>query len=278
MAPLAAVRPVCFTEYFRMLASLTPAVQAAILDMDGVLWKDKQPLINLKEAFERFDSLGIRVVLATNNSSRTVKEYQEKIAAMGAQVAEEQIVTSSMAAAHVLHQRFPQGGPVYILGAASLHQALEQADFFHAEENVLAVISGLDRTFSFDKLARATRLIRQGAFFMGTNPDTTFPTPNGLGPGAGSILAAIQTASEQTAVIAGKPSPTLYQMAMQRLGVSPQQTVSIGDRMETDILGGIRAGCRTALVLSGVTSRQTLQACDYQPDLVAEDLIHLLSA
>ncbi len=261
-----------------MLASLTPAVQAAILDMDGVLWKDKQPLINLKEAFDRFDALGIQVVLATNNSSRTVKEYQERIASMGAQVSEEQIVTSSMAAAHVLQQRFPQGGPVYIMGAASLHQALEQAGFHHAEENVLAVVSGLDRTFSFDKLARATRLIRQGAFFMGTNPDTTFPTPNGLGPGAGSILAAIQTASEQTAVIAGKPSPTLYQMAMQRLGVSPQQTISIGDRMETDILGGIRAGCRTALVLSGVTSRQTLQTYDYQPDLVAEDLIHLLSA
>jgi 4-nitrophenyl phosphatase len=134
------------------------------------------------------------------------------------------------------------------------------------------VVAGMDRKLTYDKLRRATLLIRAGAPFIGTNPDKTFPVPEGLIPGAGSILAALETATGVTPLIMGKPSPAMYEVALMRLGTSPAETLVIGDRLETDIEGAQKIGCRTGLVLSGVTTAVQARLWKPQPDIIAENL------
>jgi 4-nitrophenyl phosphatase len=247
-------------------------IKALIIDMDGVLWKDKEPIVDIDLTFSRIREKGYQFIFATNNSSRTPTQYQEKIRSLGGEVKLDQIVTSSMVAAHLVKQKIPQGGAVYLIGETGLFEAFQNEGFHHSEENVQAVVAGLDRQFTFEKLKKANHFIRKGALFVGTNPDKTFPTPHEIAPGAGSIIVAIEAASEQTAIIAGKPEPTILEFAMTRMNVTPEQTLVIGDRLETDILGGQNAGCKTALVLSGISSAADGEKWSPKPDLVSETL------
>jgi 4-nitrophenyl phosphatase len=247
-------------------------ITALIIDMDGVLWKDKEPIIDIGNTFSLIREQGYQFIFATNNSSRTPLQYQEKIRSMGGEVSLDQIVTSSMVAAHLVKQRIPLGGSVYLIGEAGLFEAFENQGFHHSENNVQAVIAGLDRQFTFEKLKKANHFIRKGALFVGTNPDKTFPTPHEIAPGAGSIIVAIEAASEQTAIIAGKPEPTILEFAMVKMNVKPEHTLVIGDRLETDILGGQNAGCKTALVLSGISSKADGEKWSPKPDLVSATL------
>ena len=233
-----------------MLSKLTPSIKALILDMDGVLWQENEPIGNLAETFARIRDLGLKFTLATNNSTRTISQYQQRLANFGVNVEHWQIVTSGIATAELLAQRFPQGGPVYLIGEAGIAEALTEKGFYLSAENPLAVVAGIDRQISFEKLRRATLLIRGGAPFYGTNPDRTFPTPEGLILGAGAILAALQTSTDVVPIIAGKPDKFMMDVCMQRMGTHPQETLAVGDRLETDILSGQNCGCRTALVLS----------------------------
>jgi 4-nitrophenyl phosphatase len=136
----------------------------------------------------------------------------------------------------------------------------------------------MDRTLSYEKLRRATFHIRAGAPFYGTNPDSTFPTPLGLVPGAGSIIAALQTASGVMPIMIGKPSPYMFDLSIERMKLSSKKILVVGDRLETDIAGGQAMGARTALVLSGVSTRQQVSNWDPQPDLIARDLTELISS
>jgi 4-nitrophenyl phosphatase len=135
----------------------------------------------------------------------------------------------------------------------------------------------LDRKITYQKLSHATLLIRSGVPFYGTNPDKTYPSPEGLTPGAGSILAAIQTATDVVPVIGGKPGRFMFDLALETLGTLPAETLSIGDRLDTDILGAQQAGCRTALVLSGITTSQEAAAWSPSPDIIVEDLSSLVN-
>ncbi len=251
-------------------------IQALILDMDGVLWRENSPIGDLPFIFKRIRELGIKFVLATNNGTRTADQYLEKIATFGVDLNKSQVINSAMALSHMLHKRFPTGGPVYILGEAGLTTSLIESGFYHGEENVLAVIGSMDREIDFWKLKRATLLIRAGAPFYFTNPDRTYPTPEGLIPGAGAILAALEAATDVQATIAGKPSPALFEFALDRLGTKPEETLVVGDRLETDILGGQRVGCKTAAVLSGVMTE--MEAIAWQPriDLILPELADLV--
>jgi 4-nitrophenyl phosphatase len=251
-------------------------IKSLILDMDGVLWRENSPIGNLPGTFKRFNDLGLKIILATNNGTRTPDQYLEKMAGFGVNLQKDQVVNSSMALAHLLHKRFPQGGPVYIIGEEGLQTALTGDGFFHAEENVQAVIGSMDRTIDFWKLKRATLLIRAGAPFYFTNPDRTFPTPEGLIPGAGSILAALEAATDVEAIIAGKPSPALFELALERLGTTPLETLTVGDRLETDIIGGQRAGCKTAAVLSGVLTEPEAMAWRPKIDIIVPELADLV--
>mgnify|MGYP001061610772 FL=1 len=251
-------------------------IKAVILDMDGVLWREAEPIGNLPEIFNKLKSLGIKVVLATNNATRTPRQYVEKLAGFGAAILEEQIVNSSMAVAYQLLKRFPGGGAVYIVGESGLAEALAAAGFYQSETNCLAVIASMDRTINFEKLKQATLIVRSGVPFYGTNPDKTYPTPLGLIPGAGAIIGALEIACGQEAIIAGKPNPTLYEFALEKLGTTPADTLVVGDRLETDILGGQQLGCPSALVLSGIATLE--EALEHQPpvDYIFESLTELV--
>lgn len=251
-------------------------IKALVLDMDGVLWRENEPIGDLGAIFARFEKVGLKVILATNNSTKTPEMYIEKIAGMGAHVKKEQIINSAMGVAYLLKKRFPDGGPVHVLGEIGLVSALQEAGFYVSDQNPLAVIASMDRQINFDKLKQATLLIRSGVPFYGTNPDRTFPTPQGFIPGAGAILAALVAATDVEPIIAGKPSPTLYEFALEKLGTLPSETLAVGDRIETDIIGGQQAGLRTALVLSGVAARAEAQAWVPKIDLILPELGDLI--
>jgi 4-nitrophenyl phosphatase len=253
-------------------------VRGLILDMDGVLWKDHEPIGNLPSIFERIKRLGLQVILATNNATKDVKDYLNKLQEFDVKLDSWQVINSSMAAVSFLKRSFPQPGPVYVVGMDGLKRTLSEAGFIHHEQgDVLAVVVGMDRTLTYDKLRRATLLIRTGVPFIGTNPDRSFPTPEGLAPGAGAILAAIQTASDIAPIICGKPEPELYQLALNRFNLPPQAVLAVGDRLETDILGGQNIGCRTAVVLSGVTTLHAVSSWQPSPDIIADNLASVIS-
>ena len=259
-----------------MISRLTPQIKALILDMDGVLWKGNEPIGDLSKIFAGFAARGLKVALATNNATKSAQAFQEKLARYDVHVTTEQIVNSAGAVSALLHQAFPQGGPVYVVGEKGLLDSLAVYGFYPAEEGVLAVVAGLDRQFTYQKMRTAALLIRKGIPFYGTNPDRTFPSPDGITPGAGSVLASIIAATDVQPIIAGKPEPFMLQLALQRLGTRPEETLAVGDRLDTDILGAQRAGLRTALVLSGVTTPEELQTWSPQPDLIAPTLSDLI--
>jgi 4-nitrophenyl phosphatase len=252
-------------------------IKSLIIDMDGVLWRENSPIGNLLRTFEQFEELKLKVILATNNGTRTPEQYLEKMAGFGVHLRKDQVINSALALVYLLKQQFPNGGPVYMLGEIGLTTALEDAGFYQKETDVLAVIGGMDRSIDFWKLKKATLLIRTGAPFYFTNPDRTYPTPEGLIPGAGAILAALEAATDVKAIIAGKPAPALYEFALDRLGTKPIETLVVGDRLETDILGAQNLGCKTAAVLSGVMTESEARAWLPKIDLILPELADLVN-
>jgi 4-nitrophenyl phosphatase len=246
--------------------------------MDGVLYRGNAPMPGLTDFFAFMREKGIRFTLATNNSSRTPEEYVAKLAGMGVTVSPEDIFTSGIATADYLSSIAPAGTKVYVIGAESLAETMRQYGFEVSDRDAACVVVGMDTQVTYDKLRRATLLIRAGARFIGTNPDKTFPSEEGIVPGNGAILAAIEAATGITPLTVGKPEPILFEMALKRMSADPAHTAALGDRLETDILGGINAGLFTILVLSGVVTREELAASEVQPDLVFEDIDHLRHA
>ncbi len=262
---------------------LPPYIKALILDMDGVLWRDAAPIGDLKAIFASIARLGLQVSLATNNATKTVPEYLEKLAGFGVTLEASQIITSALATANVLKKKFPQGGAVFVIGENGIQRALEAAGFqptsdAQVDMQPVALVASFDRTLTYAKLRRAALYIRSGVPFYGTNPDRTFPTPQGLIPGAGATLAALEAATDTHPIVIGKPSPSMFSLALERMGVLPEETLAVGDRLETDIAGGQAAGCKTALLLSGVTSRERAEAWRPAPDVIANNLAELLGA
>jgi 4-nitrophenyl phosphatase len=256
--------------------SVLQSIRAIILDMDGVLWRGSEAIGDLRAIFDRIERLGRQVIYATNNGSRTIQQYVDLLESFGVKAEPFQVITSSTAVVDYLHHQYPAGGPVYIIGEQGINEACAEHGFIQSEVQPLAVIVGIDRKLTYDKLKAATLLIRSGIPFIGTNPDKTFPTPVGLVPGAGSILAAIEAASGVSPTIMGKPEPAMYQIALQRLNITASQVLVVGDRPETDIAGAQLIGCRTALVLSGVTDSAQAIAWNPAPDIIIKDLDSLV--
>lgn len=253
-------------------------ITGVILDMDGVLWRGDEPLPGMVDFLEMLQARGLPFVLATNNSSKTPADYVAKLERLGVPgVAERQIVTSGMATAAYLQERAPAGTRIHVVGGGGLRQIMQGAGFVLADSNVEFVVVGIDTALTYDTLKRAALLIRQGAAFIGTNGDRTFPSPEGLVPGAGSILAALETATDQQPIIIGKPYEPMFRAALTILGTLPEDTLMIGDRLGTDIAGALHLGLVTALLLSGVTRRSELDNGDIQPDWVFDDLAALLA-
>ena len=259
-------------------------IRALIIDMDGVLWHGDQPAPGLQEFFQTLREQHISFILATNNASLTQQQYVTKLSRMGISVTLNEILTSSMATALYLTEHTdPATTRVFVIGEDGARQPLLDRGFTltdlyevnnDSDSSVGAdvVVCGKDETLSWDKLATATLNLRAGAKFIGTNADTTLPTERGLILGNGAILAALQTATGVTPIIIGKPEPIIYQQALMQLGTNPSETVAIGDRLETDILGAVRTGIRSLLVLSGVSTKDDLKTTDYQPTWVMTDI------
>jgi 4-nitrophenyl phosphatase len=264
------------------MAHLLPEnIKSLILDMDGVLWKGDAPIGDLPAIFERIRERGLKVAFATNNGSQTPDQYVERLARLGVVVEPWQVITSALGVADLLAEKFPSGGPVFAIGGTGVMVALKNSGFellsIEEAKNAQAVVVGIDVQINFEKMREATLLVRRGVPFYATNPDKTFPTPRGEIPGAGAWVSVIVTATGVQPIYAGKPAPYLLELARQRLGTSKMQTLVVGDRLETDIAGGQAAGCPVALVLSGISQRDQVEAWEPRVDLVFEDLAELVA-
>lgn len=261
--------------------TLPANIKSLILDMDGVLWRDNLALLDMPRFFAQIKELGLPVVFATNNGTRSIDMYVDRLADFGVTVEPWQVVNSAIATAEYLLKQFPQGGVVYAIGETGVMHALKEKGFEPVSDpsttvDPIAVVAGMDRAMNYEKLARAALFIRAGKPFIFTNPDLTFPTPLGLVPGAGALMTYLEAATGVRPMIMGKPEPHLYRFAMERLGTAPAESLAVGDRLDTDILGGQRAGCPTVLVLSGVTSAEEARRWQPQPDLTIDNLADLL--
>ncbi len=258
-----------------MLQFGNKVIKAAILDMDGVLWRQNTPIIDLPQLFANFEKHEIKVMLATNNGTATIDGYIKKLSGFGVKFNKTQVVTSAMALAFLLKKHYPTGGPLYILGENALIETLGELGFYHSEDKPLAVAAGMDRALTYEKIKNASLMIQTGIPLYFTNPDPTYPTPEGILPGAGTLLAALETASGVKAQLAGKPLPFLFEVCLERLGCTAEETLVVGDRLDTDILGGQASGCKTALVLTGISSREEGEAWNPKPDLILDKISDL---
>ena len=240
----------------------------------------KRQILDIVELVARIKGQGRSVFFITNNSTQTVKHHLSRFNDYGVNLLDDQVITSAEAAAAYLGTKHPEGGFVYLIGENGLFDAMQKQNFSHIknpeDHKILAVVAGLDRGITYKKIEQAARLIKRGAAFIGTNPDITIPTLEGLSPGAGVIIKAIETASGKAAEIIGKPEAYLYTLALQRSESSPDEMIMIGDRLDTDIKGAQTQGIHTALVLSGVTDRIKADTWDPRPDLIAEDALAIL--
>ncbi len=250
------------------------SIKGFLIDMDGVLYRGSEPIPGAEEFIGSLKQEGAPFLLLTNNSTRTPAQYLAKLARMGIEVEESHIFTSAQAAALYLERMAPPGAKVYIIGEEGLRVALEEKGYLITDDADFVVV-GLDTRLTYDKLKTAALLIRGGAKFIGTNPDKTVPSEEGIIPGNGAILAALEAATGIAPAIVGKPESIIFELALDRLGVGKGEVAIVGDRLETDVLGGHRASLTTILVLSGIASWEELASSPVKPDLVFEDVAHL---
>lgn len=257
-----------------------PGIKTIFLDMDGVLWRSDESVLDIGELFDRINKEGLNVYCITNNSARTIEYYQDKFETYSVVLNRDQIITSAEAVNMYLIKKFQKGGYVYIVGEEGLVETLHRNKFVQVLEpdlsNILAVVVGLDRNLTYKKLADATHLVTNGVPFIGTNPDKSLPIPMGIAPGAGSIISAIEAASGIKATIIGKPENFVFQLALDRANCLPEQAIMIGDRLDTDILGAQEIGIQTGLVLSGVTTKNLAESWEPAPTYIAENAIDIL--
>jgi 4-nitrophenyl phosphatase len=250
--------------------------EAFIFDMDGVLYRGKRALPGVSELIAALEARGLPYLLATNNSTSTPADYVARMAGFGVTVDASHIQTSATATRDFLKRELPENARLLPIGAPALGEQLQMDTTFQLTDDpddaVAAVVVGLDQAFTYERMARAMKAIRNGARYIATNADATLPVEDGVLPGAGSVVAAIATASGKQPTIIGKPETLMMTTGVAQLGTSASRTVMIGDRLDTDILAAARAGLTTALVLTGVTTRDDLASSDIVPDYVFTDL------
>jgi 4-nitrophenyl phosphatase len=254
-------------------------LRAFIFDMDGVIYRGKRVLPCAPEFVARLRAAGVPYVFLTNNSTTSPKHVADRLSAMGIGALPEDIMTSGEATAAYLAQERP-GCRVLVVGESGIRNALVASGFTLVAEhgNADAVVVGMDREATYTRLKEASLAIQSGALFLATNRDSSLPSEEGLIPGAGSLVGMLEIASGHRAVSIGKPAAGIFRQALAKLAASPKTTACIGDRPETDILGGQAAGLRTIAMLSGVAHREDFEAMTPQPDWIFTDLCALQEA
>jgi NagD protein len=247
-------------------------IKSVISDMDGVIYRGKLLVPGAKEFISQLLETKTKFLFLTNNSEQTTLDLLRKLESLGIEgLTEENFITSGMATAYFLQSQMP-GGTAYVIGGGGLMNEIYKAGFSLTENNPDYVVVGKTSNFNFEMMRKAVNFINRGAKFIGTNPDVTDPVENGIEPACGSILAAIQMACGKKPYIIGKPNPLMMTISLQKLGTLASETIMIGDRMDTDIIVGLEAGMKTCLVLSGVSSRQTVGEYPYRPSYILENV------
>lgn len=254
---------------------------AILLDGDGVLWKSNDPVPGLNPFFDFLEEREIKWALLTNNNSRTAQSYIDRLGSYGVKAGKESIFTSSTVTADYLLGKYGVNANLHVIGMEGLTLALTDAGFrfTHGEEqpegDVDAVVAGMDLEINHEKIKIAMRLIHKGADFIATNTDASFPAADGISPGTGMVIGALQGASGIEPYIVGKPYPAIFQSALRALNAEIKDTLMVGDRLETDILGANQMGIHSAAVLSGITSLAEIQQKDIKPDFIYQDISDL---
>jgi 4-nitrophenyl phosphatase len=255
-------------------------LRAFCLDMDGVLYRGDSVLPGARELVECLRVRGIPHLFLTNNSSRTPRQFADKLLTMGIRTTPERVLTSALVAVDSLARTAKPEDRIFLLGSAGIREALAIAGLTLADHwsEATIVLAGLDPMVTYEKLAQASLAIQRGAKFLATNGDRSFPTERGLEPGAGALLAAIHATTGVMPKLFGKPEPEMFELALRLLGTPPAQTGMVGDRAETDIVGGKRAGLATIAVATGVSRLEDLQRTEPAPDWVFPSVVELRAA
>jgi NagD protein len=236
----------------RLLTVGDRRIRSWLMDMDGVLVHEEAAIPGAAEFLGALKARGIPFLVLTNNSMYTRRDLAARLRASGLEVPEEAIWTSALATARFLEDQRP-GGSAFVIGEAGLTTALHEAGYTLSERDPDYVVLGETRTYSFERLTRAIRLIAEGARFIATNPDATGPHPEGPLPATGSVAALISRATGVDPYFVGKPNPLMMRSALNAIDAHSEETAMIGDRMDTDVIAGLEAGLETVLVLTGVT-------------------------
>jgi NagD protein len=242
-----------------------------VCDMDGVIYHGSRLLEGSKGFVDWLQTQGKRFLFLTNSSARSPRELHQRLLHMGIEVGEDHFITSAMATAHFIAAQRP-AGRVYAVGDSGLYQALYEAGLSVDESAPDYVVVGETRSYSYEKIEIAIQLVLGGAKLIGTNPDLTGPSERGIAPACRALIAPIEMATGRQAYFIGKPNPLIMRHALQLLGCQREETVIVGDRMDTDIVAGIESGIDTALVLSGITSESDLPRYPYQPHYILKDV------
>jgi NagD protein len=246
-----------------------------LTDMDGVLVHEGTALRGAPEFLARLRERGRRFLVLTNNSIFTARDLRARLAASGLDVPEQAIWTSALATAQFLADQSP-GGSAYAIGEAGLTTALHDIGYVLTDTAPDYVVLGETRTYSFEAITRAIRLVDAGARFIATNPDPTGPSSEGPLPACGAVAALITKATGAEPYVIGKPNPMMFRSAMNRIEAHSETTAMIGDRMDTDVVAGMEAGLRTYLVLTGSTRREDIGRFPYRPSMVMDSVADLV--
>jgi NagD protein len=250
-------------------------IESWLTDMDGVLVHEGVPIPGAAEFIKRLRESGKPFLVLTNNSIYTPRDLQARLSRMGLQVPVENIWTSALATARFLEDQRP-GGTAYVIGEAGLTTALHDIGYVLTDHDPDYVVLGETRTYSFEALTRAIRLINGGSRFICTNPDETGPSAEGPLPAAGAVAALITKATGKDPYFAGKPNPLMMRTGLNAIGAHSETSAMIGDRMDTDVLAGLEAGMETFLVLTGVTGSADIDRYPFRPSTVVDSIADLV--
>jgi 4-nitrophenyl phosphatase len=247
-------------------------IKGLLVDMDGVVHVGPEPVPGLSDFLNFTRRHGIAVLYVTNNSSLTTEALLERLRNFGVETQAEAVMNSATATTAHLTTQYPEGARVYVVGELGLRETLKANGFQLTEDAPQVVVVGVDHQLNYEKIRSASRAILNGAAFLACNADSGYPTPEGLNPGAGAAVAAIQAVTGVTPFVVGKPEPTMFLEGVRRLGLEPGECAAVGDRLDIDILTAERAGLTRILVLSGMTSEEMIADSPIQPDLLYRDI------
>lgn len=246
-----------------------------LMDMDGVLIREEHLIPGADAFIAELRANGTPFTVLTNNSIRTPRDLRARLLRTGLDIPEESIWTSALATARFLDTQRP-GGTAYVVGESGLTTALHEIGYVITDVDPDYVVLGETRTYSFEAITTAIRLVERGARFIATNPDATGPSTHGPLPATGAVAALITRATGRDPYYVGKPNPLMMRSAIRRIGAHSEQTLMIGDRMDTDVISGLEAGLQTILVLSGISTATSVEMYPYRPTLVTASVADLV--